>query len=99
MPRHHTPVFAMSWLGELFKTSRGMTEARDTTLGQLGGVFAIVLAMGVGFVALRFWDPAPIEVARLKTFDVFQQLAPRASSRTPVVIVDLDAKSLAAYGQ
>ncbi len=89
----------MSWLAEKFRTSRGMTEVRETTLGQLGGVFAIVLAMGIGFVALRFWDPAPIEVVRLKTFDVFQQFAPRESSRTPVVIVDIDAESLAAYGQ
>ena len=89
----------MSWLAEKFRTSRGMTEATETTLGQLGGVFAIVLAMGIGFVALRLWDPAPIEVARLKTFDVFQQLEPRANSDTPVVIVDIDAESLAAYGQ
>ena len=43
----------MSWLAEKFRTSRGMTEASETTLGQLGGVFAIVLAMGIGFVALR----------------------------------------------
>jgi len=51
------------------------------------------------FVVLRVWDPLPLQIFRLKTFDFYQQLKPRERAQLPVVIVDLDEKSLAELGQ
>lgn len=50
-------------------------------------------------LAVRFWDPAPVEVLRLKTLDLYQQLHPRMATAQPIVIVDIDERSLAAHGQ
>jgi adenylate cyclase len=54
----------------------------------------------VGLAALRIADPRPIEELRLRTFDIYQVIEPRKkTARTPpVVIVDLDDRSLAKYG-
>jgi len=48
---------------------------------------------------LRILDPAPLEDLRLKTFDIYQQLHPRAYRPVPVRVVDLDDDSLARMGQ
>jgi adenylate cyclase len=63
--------------------------------------FARMLCVGLLLVlmALRIADPAPLEELRLKTFDFFQVLQPRVSGQAPVVIVDIDEKSLNALGQ
>ena len=63
--------------------------------------FARTLCVGLLLVlmALRIADPAPLEELRLKTFDFFQVLRPRVSGQAPVVIVDIDEKSLNALGQ
>ena len=74
----------------LFRSGGG----RDRYLARL-----VAVALTVAFVALRGWDPAPLQILRLKTFDLYQRLAPRAFVEAPVVIVDLDEESLAAYGQ
>jgi len=60
-----------------------------------------VLALGllVLLLAVRVWDPAPLETLRLKTFDLYQIAEPRAPSNQPIVIVDIDEESLAALGQ
>src|SRR3546814_5651974 len=50
-------------------------------------------------MALRIWDPAPVEVLRLKVFDLYQLANPRQPVAEPVVIVDIDEESLAAVGQ
>jgi adenylate cyclase len=50
-------------------------------------------------VFLRIADPAPIQELRLKGFDLFQVLRPRVATQKPVVIVDIDEKSLKALGQ
>src|SRR3546814_5265285 len=50
-------------------------------------------------MALRIWDPAPVEVLRLKVFDLYQLADPRQPVAEPVVIVDIDEESLAAVGQ
>ncbi|MEX2649490.1 MAG: adenylate/guanylate cyclase domain-containing protein [Alphaproteobacteria bacterium] len=59
----------------------------------------VALAVIGGAIALREWDPAPIRVMRLKTFDVFQRIEPRPLSKMPVAVVDLDDASLAKHGQ
>ncbi len=59
----------------------------------------ICLVLLFGFAALRIADPAPIEELRLRTFDFFQVLDHRKKTARPVVIVDIDEKSLKALGQ
>jgi len=62
--------------------------------GQLVALVALLAMAG-----LRIWDPWPVETARLRLFDLYQQLAPRQPDAFPVVIVDIDERSLAAIGQ
>ena len=51
-------------------------------------------------IAIRVIDPEPVEALRLKTFDLYNRLEPRpALENSPVVIVDIDEKSLAELGQ
>ena len=57
------------------------------------------LALLVVFAGLRVWDPPPIQELRLRTFDMFQLIDPRHKTTRPVVIVDIDDKSLAQLGQ
>jgi len=60
---------------------------------------AVGLYVLAGFLALRVWDPAPVEQARLSLFDQFQKLKPYQAESYPVAIVDLDEESLATVGQ
>lgn len=62
-----------------------------------GRVMAVLLLAAV--VGLRVWDPAPVELLRLKTLDVFQQLKPRTIDSNVVVVVDIDERSLREIGQ
>jgi adenylate cyclase len=48
---------------------------------------------------LRLWDPRPLEELRLRGFDLYQNIEPRVSTERPVVIVDIDEESVAAFGQ
>jgi adenylate cyclase len=58
--------------------------------------FAILLA----FMAVRAIDPSPLNILRLKTFDLYQQIKPRdLLPNSPVVIIDLDDASQEAIGQ
>ena len=71
-----------------------------TGLAKAFGLGRVVgLAFLVGFVAVRVWDPAPLEIVRNKIFDVYQVISPRVPKPAPVVIVDIDEESLAALGQ
>jgi len=58
--------------------------------------------MLIGFVFLHYWNPAPVEFARLKVFDYYQQINPRPippAAQKPVTIIDLDEQSLETIGQ
>src|SRR5262245_3112820 len=57
------------------------------------------LCLLIILLVLRISDPAPLEELKLRTFDLFQTIKPRADLERPVVIVDIDEASLAAYGQ
>ncbi|WP_375454132.1 CHASE2 domain-containing protein [uncultured Methylobacterium sp.] len=59
----------------------------------------LALAVLLALVPVRLWDPAPVEILRLRTFDAFQTLSPRPVTARPVVIVDIDEDSIRAYGQ
>ena len=41
-------------------------------------------------LALRIWDPYPLEELRLRSFDLYQNISPRKPVVRPVVIVDID---------
>src|SRR4051794_3568405 len=68
-------------------------------LRRFGGARVVLLALLIGFAALRVADPAPIEEIRLRTFDSFQRIDPRVKTARPVTIIDIDDKSLAKLGQ
>jgi adenylate cyclase len=57
----------------------------------------VVLLVGLAFV--RITNPAPLDELRLKASDFFQTIAPRVATQRPVVIVDIDEKSLKELGQ
>lgn len=61
--------------------------------------YIVTLVVIIVLVAVRVWDPVPLQVLRLKSFDLYQQIHPRKPTSVPVVIVDFDEESLAAYGQ
>ena len=50
-------------------------------------------------LTLRVWDPAPLEIVRLKTFDLYQQLTEPKRQQSQVLVVDIDEKSLTELGQ
>ncbi len=59
----------------------------------------IGLLMLAAFVALRSWDPAPLEAFRLQVFDYYQLIKPRQPTSYPAIVVDIDDKSLSKIGQ
>ena len=64
-----------------------------------GGSRALGLAMLLALLVLRVWDPTPLTIVRERTFDLYQLFSPRQPAATPVIVVDLDERSLAEYGQ
>ena len=60
---------------------------------------AACLALLVFLLGLRIWDPPPLQELRLRVFDTFQVIAPRAVTQHPATIVDIDEESLKTYGQ
>jgi adenylate cyclase len=66
---------------------------------KFGFARVVCLALLVGFAVLRVWDPPPVQELRVRTFDMFQLIDPRAKAAHPVTIVDIDDKSLAKLGQ
>ncbi len=71
---------------------RRLTQA----LGQGRLLALLVLAVAL---ALRFFDPATVQLIRMHGFDVLQEIFPRAEGEHPVAVVDLDEESLKALGQ
>ena len=59
----------------------------------------LCIALLIGLAALRIADIAPIEELRIRTFDTYQVIDPRVKTARPVVIIDIDEKSLAKFGQ
>ena len=66
---------------------------------RFGMARGIALLLLLALVALRMADPLPIQELRVRVFDLFQILHPRETSQRPVVIVDIDEKSLNTIGQ
>jgi adenylate cyclase len=66
---------------------------------QFGVARAVCTVLLFALVPLRLADPRPLQELRLRTFDLFQVLRPRAQTEFPVVIVDIDEASLKEIGQ
>lgn len=95
--RRRAKQFFAAWTPKL----RGLPTGQDLprllrrlALGRLLG-----LGLLVPLIALRIWDPAPLEILRLKVFDLYQLASPRQPEAAPVVIIDIDEESLAEIGQ
>jgi len=65
----------------------------------LGSRRSFGLSLLALLLLIRIWDPHPLEELRLRSFDLYQNISPRESTVRPVVIVDIDEKSVAAFGQ
>src|SRR5712691_3438171 len=61
--------------------------------------FSRALCVALLLAVLRVADPPPLEELRVRTFDFFQVIQPRVLTERPVVIVDIDEKSLKTVGQ
>lgn len=59
----------------------------------------LALSLLLAMMVLRVYDPAPLEILRLKTFDLYQVLIEPDPAPSQVVIVDVDEKSLNELGQ
>jgi adenylate cyclase len=66
---------------------------------QFGVARAVCTLLLLALVPLRVADPRPFEEVRLRTFDLYQVLRPREQTARPVVIADIDEKSLKEVGQ
>ncbi len=71
-------------------------SAIDRWLGPARAVGIVVLFVALSFKVI---DPRLLETLQLRTFDVLLRLKPREPQVLPVAIIDLDEKSLAAFGQ
>lgn len=92
------------------KTGKRFGRIRAATTGNGMKTFArlaqrigwgriVGLLLLAAFLALRVWDPAPVQILRLRTFDIYQMIQPREPAAQPAVIVDIDDASLQAHGQ
>ncbi|HEY8337774.1 MAG TPA: adenylate/guanylate cyclase domain-containing protein [Tardiphaga sp.] len=66
---------------------------------RFGFARALCVALLLGLALARIADLPVTEELRLRTFDTYQVISPRVKTARPVVIVDIDEKSLAKYGQ
>jgi adenylate cyclase len=66
---------------------------------RFGFARALCVALLLALALARIADLPVTEELRLRTFDTYQLISPRVKTARPVVIVDIDEKSLAKYGQ
>lgn len=65
-----------------------------SSIERIAATVAILLML-----AIRAADPSIVELLRVKTFDLYLLLQPSTNAQRPVVIVDIDEKSLDELGQ
>ena len=75
----------------------GRVFARLARKARSGRLLAVAVIPAL--LLVRVVDPAPVEALRLRVFDAYQAWHPRAPASHPVVIADIDERSLAAFGQ
>ncbi len=62
-----------------------------------GRLVALILLLG--FLQFRASDNVFLQSMLLRTFDMYQWLKPREADQRPVVIIDIDERSIAEFGQ
>ena len=85
-------IFGLSLGGRINAVWRAVAGAVNPTR-------LLATALLAALLALRVWDPAPVEILRLLVFDQYQRWLPRPKAPQAIVIVDIDEASLAAVGQ
>ncbi len=68
-------------------------------LGELLSRHGVPLLLLVLSIALRIWNPAPVQDIQNRVFDNFQRMRPRAYENVPVRVIDIDDASLSRLGQ
>ncbi|HEY0222885.1 MAG TPA: CHASE2 domain-containing protein, partial [Pseudolabrys sp.] len=66
---------------------------------RFGFARALCVALLLLLAGLRAADPPPLEELRVRVFDLYQVIQPRIAESRPVMIADIDEKSLKALGQ
>jgi len=66
---------------------------------RVGKARAFCVLLLVALAAFRIADVPALEELRLRSFDAYQVIEPRRKTAKPVVIVDIDEKSIQKYGQ
>lgn len=77
----------------------GMSRVLRVARGAFGKGRGWALLLLAALFVLRVEDPEPMQLLRVKTFDVYQNIKPREVKQRPVTIVDLDERSLREVGQ
>jgi len=75
-----------------------MTEKLSKFIKKFFTGSGIVILLLLALLALRIYDPWPVQVLRLKSWDFLQTQLPKVHSED-VVIVEIDEKSVPKYGQ
>lgn len=81
------------------KRSRPAVRLVRSLAVKAGSGRLLATALLIGMAVLRVADPAPVEALRTRIFDFYQRLQPRAVSSHPVVVADIDERSLHIFGQ
>ena len=91
------PNLILSFFTRMF---RGSGKKRRGPWWKPGLPTLIAFAVLATGVTVRVWDPDPVQTIRLRTFDMYNVVKPRVPlDPSPVIIVDIDEKSLAEVGQ
>lgn len=77
---------------------KGMATDRHG-FGKLGLPRLVGLVVLLALTLVKYSDPAPLERFRLWVFDQYLIGKPREAGQSPVVVIDVDEKSLARIGQ
>ncbi|MCX7344389.1 MAG: CHASE2 domain-containing protein, partial [Alphaproteobacteria bacterium] len=77
--------------------ARSFIAKRLASRGSWGRVAALMMLIAA--LALRISDPTPVELLRLKTFDLYQFMVKPPDQPAQAVIVDIDESSLNRIGQ
>src|SRR6185437_7391333 len=87
--------------GRIASSCRGRLSM--TWLAQIARRFKVArglaLLLLIALAALRVTNPLPLQELRVRVFDLYQVLHPREATQRPVVIIDIDEKSLKSVGQ
>ena len=62
-------------------------------------IYVVAFVAVAILIFIRARNPMPVESLRHRQFDLFQNMKPREKTQLPIVIVDVDEESLAAFGQ